>query len=175
MVSPIVSSIMVEPNGNRCFGDLQGSLINVDSQGDILWQQDNVGTLYSPPVRAANNKMYYTATDANGKGKFCRIDNQGASSHCVSLAQPIIGSPIIDGNRALIVDLYGGVSSIDLSSDGITSLSNLPTGKQVRSTSVLSPQNKLIVRTTANDIYMLDLDGAAGNIGWTQTLAGEQQ
>jgi hypothetical protein len=175
MVSPIVSSIMVEANGNRCFGDLQGSLIDVDSQGNILWQQDNVGTLYSPPVRGADNKMYYTATDADGKGKFCRIDNQGASSHCVSLAQPIIGGPIIDGNRALIVDLYGGVSSVNLTSDAISVLGSLPANKQVRSTSVLTPQNKLIVRTTANDIYMLDLDIAAGTIGWTQTLAGEQQ
>jgi hypothetical protein len=173
-ISPIVSSIMVEANGNRTFGDLQGWLINVDAQGNILWQQDNAGMLYSPPV-VRNDKMYFSATANDGKGQFCRIDLSGNNLHCISLPQPIIGAPIITGTQAWVVDLYGGASSIDLASDNVTSLAQMPVGKQVRSTPVRTTTNTLVVRTTQNDIYTLDLNATPALAEWTLSLAGEQE
>jgi hypothetical protein len=173
-ISPIVSSIMVEANGNRTFGDLQGWLINVDAQGNILWQQDNAGMLYSPPV-VRNDKMYFSATANDGKGQFCRIDLSGNNLHCISLPQPIIGAPIITGTQAWVVDLYGGASRIDLASDNVTSLAQMPVGKQVRSTPVRTTTNTLVVRTTQNDIYTLDLNATPALAEWTLSLAGEQE
>lgn len=172
-VSPIVSSIVVEASGNRYFGGLQGALIKVDANDNMLWQQENVGMLYSPPVIAANNNLYFTATANNGKGQFCKIENTGTNLHCISLPNPIIGAPILNNQRALIVDLYGQVYSVQLSTNTETLLANKLPDKQIRSNAVLTSQNILVVRTTKNDIYMLDLNSAAGT-GWTQSLAGEQ-
>jgi outer membrane protein assembly factor BamB len=175
LISPIISSILIEPSGSRYFGDLLGSLINMDTNGGVVWRLDDVGMLSSPPVMSDAGPLYFTANRLSGLGQLCHVSQAGNNLHCISLSQPIIGAPVLDGNYALIVDLYGRALRVNLLTDEVTILSQLPAGKQVRSTPLLTPSNTLVVRTTVNDIYMLDFNTAAGSISWTQTLAGEQE
>lgn len=173
LISPIISSILIEPGGERYFGDLQGSLINMDTNGVLIWRLDEVGMLSSPPVMSQAGPLYFTANRISGLGQLCHVSQAGDNLHCISLSQPIIGAPVLDGNYALIVDLYGGALSVNLLTDEVTMLSQLPTGKQVRSTPLLTPNNTLVVRTTESEIYTLDLNSETMSV-WTQLFAGEQ-
>lgn len=172
-IAPIVSSMLVDSTGSRWFGDLQGALSNIDGDGNLIWRKYEVGLIYSPPVEVGQT-LFFTATSDSGDGKFCQIGRNGSSLECILLAQPLVGAPVMEAESALVVDLYGGVYSIDLTTDAVTSVAQLPAGTQVRSTPQLTPQNTLIVRSTDSDIFMLDLNNA-GQIGWVRSTAGGQQ
>jgi len=172
-VTPIASSMLIDDDGNRYFGDLQGYLHKISSVDEATWEPIYIGQISSPPI-LYQQFLYFTASASDGSGKFCRVESNLNNLKCQSVANAVIGAPAINfaTQTAWIIDQHATLTKIDLSDWTKTTSQPLPQGITIRSTPILTKSGTMAIRSTDNQLFLLDLAAVQSTINWKMDLKG---
>lgn len=179
--SAIESSVLFLSPTKIMYGDLGGSLHFEDLEGSKYWTVSDIGIISSPPVIDVDYAIVTARTNnPHRQGKVCKILISNGTVTCLELPKPVVGSAVKTLFNYWVVGLTEDVYSISPSLLNYDLHTKIASRHVVKSTPVLTGDNKLAIQTESNELIFVDAElfihdvntALADKVLWSKALKG---
>jgi len=154
--SPIISSPAIDIDGNVFFGNNDGFIFALNSNGELLWKfKTNGRIISSPAVVSSKNTVFVGSYDGY---LYCLSRLDGKLLWKFKTDGPIVSDPAVtdDGNTVIFGSNDSYVYAVNISGK---LLWKFKTSSEVRSGPVISPDKTIYIGSFDGYLYALSLNG----------------
>ncbi len=131
---------------------VNGKVLSLDTNGNLLWEVDLGRTVASSPTVSQSGKIFITTYDGN---IFC-LDEMGNTIWNNNIPANILSSVAVYKDRIFVGATDNRIYSFDTSGN---SLWSYPTAGPIFSTPAVSPSGMIVISSSDNYIYGFDTSG----------------